>query len=52
MKIVLQVPFILSATLTTFAQEYLDLSHSCRDEAFSTSGLFHWLFGNKKQYSS
>ena len=31
---------------------YLELRHGCWDEAFSTAGLFDWLFGKKKQVSS
>lgn len=27
---------------------YPDLAHGCWDEAFSTPGLFHWLFSKKK----
>jgi len=27
---------------------YPELEHGCWDEAFSTAGLFEWLFGKKK----
>ena len=27
---------------------YPELGHGCWDEAFSTSGLFGWLFGKRK----